>query len=179
MGPNYTHFIEADPSRRKEVCLRFNSIADSGVIDLVGAPLDYGPGTGIQDGVNRYLLWDYTSSTGSHTFSLLPEQVKDLRVLGELFHPAVFGVPPPQWSIPRHWGSALRNGSRSPARGLNTVPAAPGKSELLSPGLPGALPLAYPGVGRTVRSDCHNTFDCHPGKNQTDRARRAGRGFPP
>jgi hypothetical protein len=103
MIPNHKQFIEAI-SEQKKVCLRFYSKADSGVIDLVCAPLDYGPGAGIQDGVNQYWLWDYTSNNGSHTLSLLPEQVLDLRVLGSVFDPAEFGVPPPAWSIPRDWG---------------------------------------------------------------------------
>ena len=103
MIPNHKQFIEAIKEKKK-VCLRFYSNADSGVIDLVCAPMDYGPGAGIQDGVNRYWLWDYTSNNGSHTLSLLPEQVLDLRVLGEVFDPAQIEVTPPQWAIPRDWG---------------------------------------------------------------------------
>jgi len=102
MIPNHIQFIEAIQEKKK-VNLRFYSKADSGVIDLVCAPLDYGLGTGIADGVNRYWLWDYTSNTGSHTLSLLPEQVLDIRVLGEVFDPAQFGVSPWPWSIPRAW----------------------------------------------------------------------------
>jgi len=102
MIPNHKQFIEGIRDQKK-VCLRFYSKADSGVIDLVCAPLDYGPGAGIQDGVNRYWLWDYTSNNGSHTLSLLPEQVLDLRALGAEFDPAEFGVPPPTWSIHRAW----------------------------------------------------------------------------
>jgi hypothetical protein len=75
------------------------------VIDLVCAPVDYGPGAGIHDVVNRYWLWDYTSNNGSHSLGLLPEQVLDLRVLGERFNPAEFGALPPEWSIPRDWVS--------------------------------------------------------------------------
>ncbi len=102
MIPNHKDFIEAIREKKK-VSLRLYSKADSGVIDLVCAPLDYGLGTGITDGVNRYWLWDYTRNTGSHTLSLLPEQVLDIRVLGEVFNPAEFGVIPWQWSIPRNW----------------------------------------------------------------------------
>ena len=102
MIPNHKQFIDAIREQKK-VCLRFYSKADSGVIDLVCAPMDYGPGTAIQDGVNRYWLWDYTSNNGSHTLSLLPEQVLDLRALGAEFDPGVFGIPAPLWSIPRDW----------------------------------------------------------------------------
>ena len=87
MIPNHKEFIEAVETKHK-VCLRFASRADNAVIDLVCAPLGYGPVAAIPDGVNRYSLWDYTSNTASNTLSLLPEQVLDLRVLGEVFDPA-------------------------------------------------------------------------------------------
>ena len=106
MIPNHNQFIEAIREKKK-VCLRFYSIADSGVIDLVCAPLDYGPRTENPDGVNRYWFWDYTSNTGSPTLGLLPEQVLDIRVLGKVFDPAEFGLAPPTWSIPRDWGSSV------------------------------------------------------------------------
>lgn len=104
MIPNHKQFVEAI-REKKRVCLRFYSKADSAVIDLVCAPLDYGQGAGKPDGVNRYWLWDYTSNTGSPTLDLLPEQVLDLRVLGVVFDPAEFGLAPSEWSIPRDWGS--------------------------------------------------------------------------
>jgi hypothetical protein len=104
MIPNHKQFIEAIKAKTK-VCLRFYSKADSGVIDLVCAPMDYGRGAGVQDGINRYWFWDYTSNNGSHTLSLLPEQVLDLRILGELFDPAQIEVPSAQWSIPRDWSA--------------------------------------------------------------------------
>ena len=81
MIPNHKQFIEAI-NQKKKVCLRFYSKADSGVIDLVCAPMDYGPGAGIQDGVNRYWLWDYTSNNGSHTLSLLPRAGSGLASAG-------------------------------------------------------------------------------------------------
>ena len=119
MIPNHKQFIEAIKEKKK-VCLRFYSIADSGVIDLVCAPLDYGPGAGNPSGVNRYWLWDYTSNTGSPTLGLLPEQVLDIRVLGVVFNPAEFGPAPPTWSIPRDWSSGA---------GTKIRPAGPTQSE--------------------------------------------------
>jgi hypothetical protein len=104
MIPNHKQFIEAIKEKHK-VCLRFYSKADSEVIDLLCAPVDYGPGAGILDGVSLYWLWDYTSNNGSHTLSLLPEQVLDIRVLGEVFDPEQIEIKSPQWSIPRDWGS--------------------------------------------------------------------------
>jgi hypothetical protein len=35
----------------------------------------------------------------------VPQQILDLQVLGEVFDPAQLDVRPPQWSIPRDWGS--------------------------------------------------------------------------
>jgi hypothetical protein len=110
MIPNHKQFIEAIREKKK-VSLRFYSKADSGVIDLVCAPMDYGQVGGVQDGVNRYQLWDYTSNNGSHSLVLLPEQVLDLSVLGGAFDPAEFGVPPAAWSIPRDWGSPSAAGT--------------------------------------------------------------------
>ncbi len=104
MIPNHKQFIEAI-REMKQVCLRFYSKADTGVIDLVCAPMDYGPEAGIEDGVNRYWLWDYSSNNGSHLLSLSPEQILDVRVLGKVFDPAEFGVPPPAWSTPRDWST--------------------------------------------------------------------------
>jgi len=93
MIPKHKQFIEAIKEKNK-VCLRFYSEADSGVIDLVCAPMDYGPGAATHDGVNRYWFWDYSSNTGSPTLGLMPEQVLDLRILRQLFDPADFNAPP-------------------------------------------------------------------------------------
>jgi len=107
MIPNHARFIDAIGGKKK-VSVRFYSQADSGVLDRVCAPMDYGPGTGIKDGLNRYWLWDYASNTGSRTLGLLPQQIVDLQVLGEVFDPDQLGVRPPQWSIPRDWNSPLQ-----------------------------------------------------------------------
>ena len=104
MIPNHEQFIKAIKEKTK-VCVQFYSKADSQVIDLVCAPMDYGPEAGIPGGVNRYSLWDYTSNNGSHTLSFLPEQVLDIRVLGEVFDPAEIDVRPPHWFIDRDWGT--------------------------------------------------------------------------
>lgn len=104
MIPNHERFIEAIREKKK-VSVRFYSKADSGVLDRICAPLDYGPDGEIQDGLNHYWFWDYASNTGTHPLGLLPAQIVDLRVLGEVFDPAQFGVKPRPWSTPRDWGS--------------------------------------------------------------------------
>jgi len=100
MIPNHQQYIEAI-NGKKRVSVRFYSEADSGVLDRVCAPMDYGPGAGVPDGLNRYWFWDYTSNTGTHTLGLLPQQIVDLQVLGSVFDPTEFGVRPWAWSIPR------------------------------------------------------------------------------
>jgi hypothetical protein len=106
MIPNHPRFIEAIHEKKK-VSVQFYSAADNGVLDRVCGPLDYGPGGGIPDGLNRYWLWDYSSNTGTHTLGLLPQQIVDLQVLGEVFDPAAFGVTPWPWAIPRSWGAPV------------------------------------------------------------------------
>ena len=87
MIPNHARFLEAINDKKK-VSVQFYSKADSGVLDRVCAPMNYGPGGEIQDGLNRYWLWDYASNTGSHTLGLLPQQIVELRVLGDVFDAA-------------------------------------------------------------------------------------------
>jgi hypothetical protein len=101
MIPNHKQFIEAI-TEKKKVSVRFYSTADSGVLDRICAPMDYGLGQ-VQDGLNRYWLWDYTSNTDSHILGLVPQQIVDLQMLGKVFDPTEFGVTPWPWSIPRAW----------------------------------------------------------------------------
>ena len=113
MIPGHKQFIEAIKEKKK-VSLRLYSTADSGVVDLICAPMDYGAVGEVQDGVNRYLLWDYSSNNGSHRLIFLPDQILNLSVLGTVFDPAEFGVPPPVWAIPRSWGSPSDAGAGVP-----------------------------------------------------------------
>jgi hypothetical protein len=99
MIPKHTQFITA-LNEKKKICVRFYSKPDSGVLDRVCAPLDYGPGGKIQDGLNRYWLWDYLGDSGSHCLGLVPEQIVDLQVLGEEFDPATIGAELPPRSVP-------------------------------------------------------------------------------
>jgi hypothetical protein len=91
MIPNHDQFLTAI-TERKQVCVRFYSQADSGVLDRVCAPMDYGFGN-YADGLNRYWIWDY-ENPGSRRLGLLPQQILDLQVLGELFDPQEFNFGP-------------------------------------------------------------------------------------
>lgn len=93
MIPNHAQFLTAIQERKK-VWLRFYSTADSSVLDRVCAPMEYSPGSEIQDGLNRYWLWDYSSTTGAHSLGLLPAQIVELRMLGDTFDPAQFMIGP-------------------------------------------------------------------------------------
>ena len=104
MIPNHSRFLEAI-NEKKKVRVRLYSIADNGVVDRVCAPMDYGPGPAHPDGLNRYWLWDCTNNSGSHTLGLLPQEIVDLQMLGEVFDPAQFNPRPAQWFTPRDWGS--------------------------------------------------------------------------
>jgi hypothetical protein len=113
MIPNHPGFIEAIQQRRK-VRVRFYSAADSGVLDRVCAPLDYGPGTEPSNGPNRYWLWDCAGASGSLIPGLVPQQIVEVRVLGETFDPVEIGVPSWTWAIPRDWGTPPRAAVAAP-----------------------------------------------------------------
>jgi hypothetical protein len=104
MIQNHPLFISA-LHEKKKVRVRFYSEADSGVLDRVCAPMDYGPGNEVKDTLNRYWLWDYARHNGSHVVGLVPKEVLELQVLGEGFGLAEFGSARWPWSIPRDWGS--------------------------------------------------------------------------
>lgn len=104
MIPNHARFIEAI-NEKKKVRVRLYSVADNGVVDRVCAPMDYGPGAANMDGLNRYWLWDDLRNPGSQTAGLLPQEILDLQMLGEVFDPAQFNPRPAQWFTPRDWGS--------------------------------------------------------------------------
>ena len=104
MIPNHSRFIEAIREKKK-VTVRFFSLADNGILDRICAPMDYGPGGEFNDGLNRYWLWDYKGKDDTHTLSFLPQQILDLRVLGEVFDPAHLGARTSPWIIPRDWGT--------------------------------------------------------------------------
>lgn len=93
MIPNHARFLEAITDKKK-VSVRFYSKADNGVLDRICAPVSYGQGGDSHDELNRYWLWDYESNTGAHLLGLVPQQIVDLRVLGEMFDPIPFATEP-------------------------------------------------------------------------------------
>lgn len=106
MIPNHARFIEASHETNK-VGGRFYSKADNGVLDRVCAPMDYGPGGEIKDGLNRYWLLGLRKQYGPHTLGLVAQQTTDLQVLGEVFDPARLGCQAAVWPV---WAELQRRG---------------------------------------------------------------------
>jgi len=103
MIPKHAQFIAAIKEKKK-VSVRFYSHADGGVVDRICAPMSYGAGE-LHDGLNRYWLWDYASAPESRTLGLVPQQIVDLQVLGELFDPTEFTTKPSLVSVTPAGGS--------------------------------------------------------------------------
>jgi hypothetical protein len=102
MLPNHPLFVEAILENKK-VKVHYYSAPDSGVVDRIAAPLDYGPGAagGAGDGMNRYWLLEYSSTNEPRVVGLVSDQIVDLKVLGETFDPATLGVATWPWSVAR------------------------------------------------------------------------------
>ena len=100
MIPNHEQFLAAIKDRKK-VNVRFYSKPDSGVLDRVCAPMDYGPGEN-PDGLNRYWLWDYASEASDHKLGLVPQQILDLQVLGDVFDPSQFILGHSMGTVPQN-----------------------------------------------------------------------------
>lgn len=92
MIPNHEQFLAAIKDRKK-VNVRFYSKPDSGVVDRVCVPMDYGPGEN-SDGLNRYWLWDESSEAGDRKLGLMPQQIVEMSILGEVFDPTQFVAAP-------------------------------------------------------------------------------------
>jgi hypothetical protein len=99
MLPNHARFIEAI-QHKNQVRIRFYSAADSGVLDRVCAPLDYGPGPVTSDGLNRYWILDCAATPTPEPIGLVPQQILDLHVLGSTVDAAVTELHRWTWSIP-------------------------------------------------------------------------------
>ena len=94
MIPNHAQFLTAIHEKKK-VWIKFYSPADNGVLERSCAPMDYGLGSASQDGLNRYWLWDYAGEPGAQTLGLVPQQIVDLQMLGEVFDPSQFVIASP------------------------------------------------------------------------------------
>jgi hypothetical protein len=110
--PNHTRFLAAIKDK-KMVSVRYYSKADHGVLDRICAPMGYGQGSESDDELNRYWLWDYAGTSGSHALGLLPQEIVDLQVLGEVFDPTQFIIAPVPVFVPQ-------TGRLSPPTGVSS-----------------------------------------------------------
>ncbi len=105
MIPNHEAFLLAIRDRQK-VCVRYYSNADGGLLDRVCAPVDYGPDDPATDGLNRYWLWEFRENGAGALIGLAPEQMVDVRILGESFEASVIVGVSRKWTVQRDWGVA-------------------------------------------------------------------------
>jgi hypothetical protein len=102
MITQHEQFIGAIHSKNR-VKLKFYSKEDGTAVERICAPMDYGAGKKIKDGLPRYWVWDYTSDKGAHTLGLLDKQIVALDVLPDTFNPGEFVNWTPDWIVPRNW----------------------------------------------------------------------------
>jgi hypothetical protein len=98
-------FLKAIHEKRM-VRVKLNS-KSKGIIKRKCIPFDFGPGTNIRDGLDRYHFYDLESpDTGSHVLLQLPERVLELELLQETFDPKTYVTwpAPYKWHVKRDWG---------------------------------------------------------------------------
>lgn len=83
----------------------FLGIVDGLVRSRTCAPMDVGVSRRKGEQRERFHLWDFDSPDGSHTLSLLPEQVLSFKLLEQNFLPGQFVTWSPNWWLARDWGS--------------------------------------------------------------------------
>lgn len=102
----HNSFIQAIHDKKK-IELHFFSKEDGRVIVRKCAPMDFGPSRRAKIPTDRYHLWDYESDEKQHNLPLLPNQIKEMKILDETFDPAEFihwPFVPKSWHVQRDWG---------------------------------------------------------------------------
>lgn len=89
---------------KKKIIITFFSNEDGHILRRECAPFDYGPSKRYKDKSPRYHMFDYTSDSGSHVLSILPNQLKSITITDEDFDPSELVSWTPQWHIQRDWG---------------------------------------------------------------------------
>ncbi|HVP97629.1 hypothetical protein [Methanoregula sp.] len=95
-------FLKAIHEKRI-VIIEVNSF-EKGVIQRKCVPYDFGPSRKFRDGFNRYHFYDLNSPEGSHNLSILPEQLLNIQITDEKFHPRDYVNWKPNWYVKRDWG---------------------------------------------------------------------------
>lgn len=98
----YDDFLFAINNKRVvEICVNSK---EKGFITRQCIPYDFGPSRRYKDGLDRYHFHDLDSPEGSHTLSILVEQLIDLKILDIAFEPEDYVHWIPNWIVPRDWG---------------------------------------------------------------------------
>ena len=83
--------------------ITFNSY-EKGTITRTCIPFDFGPSRKYKDGLDRYHFYDLDSPEGSHTLSILPEQVISITLTKDNFEPGEYINWKTNWITKRDWG---------------------------------------------------------------------------
>ena len=99
---NHEKFLQAI-HEKKRIKIQFNS-PKKGVIERLCIPFDFGPSRrNLEPNPDRYHLYDLDSPEGSHTLSILPEQLTSIEIINQSFEPAEYITWIPNWFIERDW----------------------------------------------------------------------------
>jgi hypothetical protein len=97
-------FINAIHSKNK-IKVKFYSKEDGRNLVRLCAPMDFGPSRRAHNKSDRFHMWDYESDQKNHALGLLPEQIVNIEIQSENFHPGEFVTWQPNWFTPRDWGT--------------------------------------------------------------------------
>jgi len=99
-------FTQAIHNKNK-IRLTFYSKEDGTYITRKCAPMDYALSRRYKDDLMRFHFWDFESDTRNHNLALLPNNIRNMEILNEVFDPNEFVTWSTQanpWSIKRDWG---------------------------------------------------------------------------
>lgn len=100
---NYEIFLNAI-TEKQILRVTFNS-KEKGEITRLCIPFDFWPSRNkLKENPDRYHFYDLDSPKGSHTLSILPEQIVLIEVTGEYFDPSDYVKRTPNWFVQRDWG---------------------------------------------------------------------------
>jgi len=103
MHKDYQKFIEA--IHQKKLVKAVVDTEEKGIIERKCVPFDYAVSNRYKDDRERFHFFDLDSPDGQHNLSILPEKLKSLEILDELFDPADYVNWTPNWTISREWGA--------------------------------------------------------------------------
>jgi hypothetical protein len=100
---NHEKFLQAIQEKRI-VKVKFDT-QGKGIIERICIPFDFGPSKrNLKTNPDRYHFYDLDSPEGSHTLSIIPEQLILIEFTDRTFDPANYITWTPNWFIVRNWG---------------------------------------------------------------------------